>query len=36
MCAGCLQHVEMDWLQEDAIDMPAWLTRKLKIDRWTA
>jgi organic radical activating enzyme len=36
MCAGCVQHVEMDWLKEDAIDMPRWLARKLEIDTWTA
>ena len=36
MCAGCTQHVEMDWLEEDAINMPAWLARKQRIDTWTA
>ena len=35
MCAGCVQHVEMSWLQEDAIDLPPWLARKRKIDTWT-
>ncbi|NEO28874.1 MAG: radical SAM protein [Symploca sp. SIO3C6] len=36
MCQGCTQHVEMNWLEEDAIDMPLWLTRKQEIDTWTA
>jgi hypothetical protein len=36
MCAGCVQYVEMDWLQQDAIDMPKWLARKLEIDKWIA
>lgn len=36
MCSGCVQHVEMNWLQEDAIDLPPWLARKREIDTWTA
>jgi organic radical activating enzyme len=35
ICYGCIQHDwDMDWLKEEAIEIPKYLMRKLKIDSW--